>query len=172
MRIIGCDLDASQQTIARISRRAHGDARRRDGPGFDQALPALVVRQNRGHGLDGLVRSADGGAGIPCLVGHPATIRTANAGRQKHDLENPHRRLRCPRPSSGIFGRCSSRYQLVRVRTMVEPQLTTHALKDAPTDELRRLHEATLGSGFAIRFVGGRVGRDLRSRIVWSPRNY
>jgi hypothetical protein len=43
MRIIGCDLDASQQTIARISRRAHGDARRRDGPGFDQALPALVV---------------------------------------------------------------------------------------------------------------------------------
>ena len=91
MRIIGCDLHASQQTIAMLDRET-GEVSERtlkhDGEtvrAFYQALAAPVVVGIEATGSMGWFVQLMEELGITCRVGHPATIRKAETRRQKHD---------------------------------------------------------------------------------------
>jgi transposase len=91
MRMIGCDLHASQQTIAMLDRDtgevvertlSHEGEAVRD---FYAALPAPVVVGIEATGSMGWFRALMTELGVDCRVGHPARIRTAETRRQKHD---------------------------------------------------------------------------------------
>jgi len=91
MRIIGCDLHASQQTIAMLDCES-GDIVERtlkhDGATvreFYAALPAPVVVGIEATGSMGWFLRLMEELAITCHVGHPATIRRAETRRQKHD---------------------------------------------------------------------------------------
>jgi len=91
MRIIGCDLHASQQTIAMLDCES-GDIVERtlkhDGDTvreFYAALPAPVVVGIEASGSMGWFLRLMEELAITCHVGHPATIRRAETRRQKHD---------------------------------------------------------------------------------------
>jgi transposase len=96
MRIIGCDLHASQQTIAVLDRETgeisehtlkhEGETVR----AFYRALPAPVVVGIEATGsMSWFVRLMEE-LGITCRVGHPAMIRKAETRRQKHDRRDAH----------------------------------------------------------------------------------
>jgi transposase len=91
MRIIGCDLHASQQTIAMLDRETGEIVERtlkHDGQTvreFYAALPAPVVVGIEATGSMGWFLSLMAELGITCHVGHPAKIRKAETRRQKHD---------------------------------------------------------------------------------------
>jgi len=91
MRIIGCDLHASQQSIAMLddetgeiverTLRHEADAVR----DFYAALPPPVVVGLEATGSMGWFVALMEELGITYHVGHPAQIRTAETRRQKHD---------------------------------------------------------------------------------------
>jgi transposase len=91
MRIIGCDLHASQQTIAMLddetgeivekTLRHEGDTVRE----FYSALPRPVMVGIEATGSMGWFLALMENLAIPCHVGHPAKIRSAEPRRQKHD---------------------------------------------------------------------------------------
>ncbi len=91
MRIIGCDLHASQQSIAMLDDETgetteatlthEGDTVRN----FYAALPRPVVVGIEATGSMGWFLTLMEELEIPCHVGHPATIRAAEPRRQKHD---------------------------------------------------------------------------------------
>jgi transposase len=91
MRIIGCDLHASQQTIAMLNRETgevlektlkhEADTIRE----FYAALPRPVVVGIEATGSMGWFLSLMEALEISCRVGHPAKIRKAETRRQKHD---------------------------------------------------------------------------------------
>ena len=91
MRIIGCDLHASQQSIAmldpetgetaEVTLKHEGDAVRE----FYAALPRPVIVGIEATGSMGWFLTLMEQTGITCRVGHPATIRAAEPRRQKHD---------------------------------------------------------------------------------------
>jgi len=91
MRIIGCDLHASQQSIAmldqetgetaEITLKHEGDTVR----DFYAALPRPVVVGIEATGSMGWFLMLMEELEITCHVGHPATIRAAEPRRQKHD---------------------------------------------------------------------------------------
>jgi transposase len=91
MRIIGCDLHASQQTIAMLDRETgeiseqtlkhEGETVRT----FYRALPSPVVVGIEATGSMGWFVRLMEELGINCRVGHPAMIRKAETRRQKHD---------------------------------------------------------------------------------------
>jgi len=146
MRIIGCDLHASQQTLAMLNRETgevsehtlshDGDSVR----AFYQALPPPVIVGIEATGSMGwFVRLLDE-LGITCQVGHPATIRKAEIRRQKHDRRDAHLLLkllvedRFPaiwQPSSelrDLRALLLHRHQWVRLRTRVQQALQAIAL--------------------------------------------
>src|SRR5262245_26336706 len=91
MRIIGCDLHASQQTIAMLDRETgevvektlkhEADTVRE----FYAALPRPVVVGIEATGSMGWFLRLMEELAITCRVGHPAKIRKAETRRQKHD---------------------------------------------------------------------------------------
>ena len=91
MRIIGCDLHASQQSIAMLddetgeiverTLKHEADAVR----DFYAALPPPVVVGLEATGSMGWFVALMEELGITYHVGHPAKIRTAETRRQKHD---------------------------------------------------------------------------------------
>lgn len=91
MRIIGCDLHASQQTIAMLDRESGEVVERtlkHDGDTireFYAGLPRPVVVGIEATGSMGWFLRLMAELEITCHVGHPATIRRAETRRQKHD---------------------------------------------------------------------------------------
>src|SRR2546428_3167260 len=91
MRLIGCDLHASQQSIAMLDRDTgeivektlthEGETIRE----FYAALPAPVVVGIEATGSMGWFLRLMEELAIECRVGHPTAIRKAETRRQKHD---------------------------------------------------------------------------------------
>lgn len=91
MRIIGCDLHASQQTIAMLdcesgevverTLRHEGDTVRL----FYASLPRPVIVGIEATGSMGWFLRLMAELEITCRVGHPVAIRRAETRRQKHD---------------------------------------------------------------------------------------
>ena len=91
MRIVGCDLHASRQTIAMLDRdTGHVTERvvKHEGTevrGFYAGLPPPILVGIEATGSMGwFVRLMDD-LGITCQVGDPAKIRAVDTRRQKHD---------------------------------------------------------------------------------------
>jgi transposase len=91
MRIIGCDLHASQQTIAMLDHET-GEITERTLKHAAQTvrecyagLPAPVVVGIEATGSMWWFLRVMEELGITCHVGHPARIRQQETGRQKHD---------------------------------------------------------------------------------------
>jgi transposase len=146
MRIIGCDLHASQQTIAMLDRET-GEVSEHtlthDGEtvrAFYRALPAPVVVGIEATGAMGWFVRLMEELSITCRVGHPATIRTAEARRQKHDRRDAQLLLRLlaedrfpaiwmPTPElRDLRALLLHRHQWVRIRTRVQGALHAIAL--------------------------------------------
>jgi transposase len=124
MRIVGCDLHASQQTIAMLDRdTGHVTERvvKHDGTAvrdFYAGLPPPILVGVEATGSMGwFVRLMDD-LGITCRVGDPARIRAVDTRRQKHDrrdarllltllAESVSPRSGCRQRRCGICGRCS-----------------------------------------------------------------
>ena len=91
MRMIGCDLHASQQTIAMLDCESGEVVERtlkHDGNTireFYAGLPRPVVVGIEATGSMGWFLRLMADLEITCHVGHPATIRRAETRRQKHD---------------------------------------------------------------------------------------
>ena len=91
MRLIGCDLHASQQSIAMLDRDTgvvvektlthEGGAVRE----FYASIPAPVVVGIEATGSMGSFLRLMEELAIECRVGHPTAIRKAETRRQKHD---------------------------------------------------------------------------------------
>jgi transposase len=91
MRLIGCDLHASQQSIAMLDRdtgvvvektlKHEGEAVRE----FYASIPPPVVVGIEATGSMGWFLRVMEDLAIECRVGHPVAIRKAESRRQKHD---------------------------------------------------------------------------------------
>src|ERR1700686_2643308 len=91
MRLIGCDLHASQQSIAMLDRDTgemvektlthEGETVRT----FYASIPPPVVVGIEATGSMGWFLRLMEELAIECRVGHPVAIRKAEARRQKHD---------------------------------------------------------------------------------------
>ena len=91
MRIIGCDLHASQQSVAVLDQETgetfettlkhEGDTVR----DFYAALPRPALVGIEATGSMGWFLTLMEDLGITCRVGHPARIRATEPRRQKHD---------------------------------------------------------------------------------------
>jgi transposase len=91
MRLIGCDLHASQQSIAMLD-RVTGEVIEKTLPHegetvrtFYASVPPPVVVGIEATGSMGWFLRLMEELAIECRVGHPVTIRKAEARRQKHD---------------------------------------------------------------------------------------
>src|SRR5258708_3128299 len=115
MRLIGCDLHASQQSIAMLDRDTgvvvettlvhEGGAVRE----FVGAIPPPVVVGIEATGSMGWFLRLMEELAIECRVGHPTAIRKAETRRQKHDRRDAALLLqllvedRCPAISYAVF---------------------------------------------------------------------
>jgi transposase len=146
MRIIGCDLHASQQSIAMLDQQTgetvditlkhEGDAVRN----FYAALPRPVVVGVEATGSMQWFVTLMEELGITCHVGHPATIRAAEPRRQKHDRRDAallrdllveHRFPSIWQPSTelrDVRALLLHRHEWVRMRTRVRNALQSMAL--------------------------------------------
>jgi transposase len=146
MRIIGCDLHRSQQTIAMLDRdtgEALETTLEHDGDtvrNFYAALQAPVIVGIEATGSMGWFLQLMDELGISCRVGHPAAIRKAETRRQKHDRRDARLLLklltedRFPTiwmPSTelrDLRALLLHRHQWVRMRTRVQNALQAMAL--------------------------------------------
>lgn len=146
MRMIGCDLHASQQTIAMLDCETGEVVERtltHDADtvrAFYAALPPPVVVGIEATGSMGWFLRLMEELGITCQVGHPATIRRAETRRQKHDrrdaallleLLTQHRFPSIWMPSTelcDVRALLLHRHQWVRIRTRVMNALQGIAL--------------------------------------------
>lgn len=146
MRIIGCDLHASQQSIAMLddetgetteaTLKHEGDTVR----DFYTALPRPVIVGIEATGSMGWFLMLLEDLEIPCEVGHPATIRAAEPRRQKHDRRDAvllrdllaeHRFPSIWQPSTelrDLRALLLHRHEWVRMRTRVRNALQSIAL--------------------------------------------
>ena len=146
MKIIGCDLHASQQTLAMLDRETgeivertltHEGAIVRD---FYAALPRPVVVGIEATGSMGWFLRLMEELQLTCRVGHPAAIRKTETRRQKHDRRDASLLLkllvedRFPAiwmPSSeqrDLRALLLHRHQWVRMRTRVQQALQAMAM--------------------------------------------
>jgi transposase len=175
MRIIGCDLHASQQTIAMLDRETgemvertlthEGETVRE----FYGSLPAPVVVGIEATGSMGWFLRLMDELGITCQVGHPTKIRKAETRRQKHDRRDAGLLLtllaenRFPAiwlPSTelrDLRALLLHRHQWVRMRTRVQSALHAIALAQG----VRRGHALWNRDGQTHR-------RDAVTRIGWA----
>jgi len=164
MRIIGCDLHASQQTIAMLDRdtgevvertlKHEGDTVR----AFYAALPAPVVVGIEATGSMGWFVQLMDELGVTCQVGHPSAIRKAETRRQKHDrrdaalilqllTENRFPAIwRPPTELRDLRALLLHRHQWVRLRTRVQNALHAIALGHG----LRRGHTLWSREGLTV----------------------
>jgi transposase len=164
MRIIGCDLHASQQTIAMLDRETgevseqtlthEGETVR----AFYGALPAPVVVGIEATGSMGWFVRLMEDLRITCRVGHPAMVRKAETRRQKHDRRDAHLLLRLLvedrfpaiwMPTTelrDLRALLLHRHQWVRMRTRVQNALHAIALGQG----LRRGHALWSQDGPAV----------------------
>jgi len=146
MRIIGCDLHTSQQSIAILddetgetteaTLKHEGDTVRN----FYAALPRPVMVGIQATRSMGWFLKLMEDLGIPCYVGHPATIRAAEPRRQKHDRRDAvllrdllaeHRFPSIWQPSTelrDLRALLLHRHEWVRMRTRVRNALQSIAL--------------------------------------------
>jgi transposase len=146
MRLIGCDLHASQQSIAMLDRdtgaviektlKHEGEAVRE----FYAAIPPPVVVGIEATGSMGWFLRLMEELAIECRVGHPVAIRKAEARRQKHDRRDAALLLRLLAedrfptiwmPSTelrDLRALLMHRHQWVRMRTRVQNALHAIAL--------------------------------------------
>ena len=146
MRIIGCDLHASQQSIAMLddetgetseaTLKHEGEAVRQ----FYAALPPPAIVGIEATGSMGWFLRLMEELGIQCHVGHPATIRAAEPRRQKHDRRDAvllrdllvaHRFPSIWQPSTelrDLRALLLHRHEWVRMRTRVRNALQSIAL--------------------------------------------
>ena len=144
MRLIGCDLHATQQSIAMLDRDTgaviektlmhEGETVR----AFYASIPPPVVVGIEATGSMGWFLRLMEELAIPCRVGHPAAIRKAETRRQKHDRRDAALLLqllaedRFPAiwmPSAAdrdVRSLLLHRHQWVRMRTRVQTAL--HAI--------------------------------------------
>ena len=91
MRLVGCDLHASQQSIAMLDRDTGAvieKTLKREGEAvgeFYASIPPPVVVGIEATGSMGWFLRLMEELAIECRVGHPVAIRKAEARRQKHD---------------------------------------------------------------------------------------
>src|SRR5437764_7685319 len=164
MRLIGCDLHASQQSIAMLDRDtgeivaktlAHeGNAVRE----FYASIPPPVVVGIEATGSMGWFLRLMEELAIECRVGHPTTIRKAETRRQKHDRRDAALLLRLLAegrfpaiwmPSTeyrDLRSLLLHRHQWVRMRTRVQNAL--HAI--AMAHGVRRGHTLWNREGQAL----------------------
>jgi transposase len=146
MRIIGCDLHASQQSVAMldpetgetvdVTLKHEGETVRH----FYAALPRPVVVGIEATGSMRWFLMLMEELGITCHVGHPATIRAAEPRRQKHDRRDAallrdllaeHRFPSIWQPSTelrDLRALLLHRHEWVRMRTRVRNALQSIAL--------------------------------------------
>ena len=146
MRIIGCDLHASQQTIAMLdcesgevverTLKHEGDTVRT----FYASLPRPVIVGIEATGSMGWFLRLMAELDITCRVGHPAAIRRSETRRQKHDRRDAALLLDLlthdqfpaiwiPTPDIGdLRALLLHRHQWVRIRTRVMNALQGLAL--------------------------------------------
>jgi transposase len=154
VRIIGCDLHRSEQTIAMLDRDTGEVVKqtlRHDGEtvrAFYASLEAPVVVGIEATGSMGWFVQLMEELGITCHVGHPAAIRKAETRRQKHDRRDAALLLklltedRFPTiwmPTTelrDLRALLLHRHQWVRMRTRVQNALQAMALNHG----LRRGH--------------------------------
>jgi transposase len=155
MRLIGCDLHASQQSIAMLDRdtgavfektlRHEGETVRT----FYASIPPPVVVGIEATGTMGWFLRLMEELGIECRVGHPVAIRRAESRRQKHDRRDAALLLqllaqdRFPTiwmPSTelrDLRALLLHRHQWVRMRTRVQNALhaiaLAHGVRRGPT---------------------------------------
>jgi transposase len=155
MKIIGCDLHASQQTIAMLdletgevvekTLKHEGEAVRE----FYASIPVPAVVGIEATGSMGWFLRLMEGLAITCRVGHPTTIRKAETRRQKHDRRDASLLLkllvedRFPAiwiPSTelrDLRALLLHRHQWVRMRTRVQNALQaialSHGVRRGPT---------------------------------------
>ena len=146
MKIVGCDLHRSQQTIAMLDRDTGEEVKKtlkHDGEAvrtFYASLEAPVVVGIEATGSMGWFLQLMEELGITCHVGHPAAIRKAETRRQKHDRRDAGLLLkllaedRFPTiwmPSTelrDLRALLLHRHQWVRMRTRVQNALQAMAL--------------------------------------------
>ena len=172
MRLIGCDLHASQQSIAMLNRdtgvivektlKHEGEAVRE----FYASIPPPVVVGIEAPGSMGWFLRVMEDLAIECRVGHPVAIRKAESRRQKHDRRGAALLLqllaedRFPTiwmPSTelrDLRALLLHRHQWVRMRTRVQNAL--HAIAMA--------HGAATRRGIAR---ARRCSRRCRLRRTW-----
>src|SRR5688572_7754983 len=141
MRLVGCDLHATQQSIAMLDRDTgvviektlthEGGAVR----AFYASIPPPVVVGIEATGSMGWFLRLLEELGIPCRVGHPAAVRKAETRRQKHDRRDAELLLRLLvedrfpaiwMPSTeqrDLRALLLHRHQWVRMRTRVQQAL-------------------------------------------------
>jgi hypothetical protein len=88
MRITGCDLQAGQQTVAMLDTAAGEVVKmtlKHEGHSV-RTLPRPVRVGIEAAGSMPWVVELMEDLGIECLIGHPAEIRAAETGKQKHDI--------------------------------------------------------------------------------------
>jgi len=146
MRILGCDLHRSQQTVAMLDRDTGEEVKKtllHDGDAvrdFYASLAAPVVVGIEATGSMGWFLQLMETLGITCQVGHPAAIRKAETRRQKHDRRDADLLLRLLvegrfptiwMPSTDVRDLRAlllHRHQWVRMRTRVQNALQAIAL--------------------------------------------
>jgi len=146
MRIIGCDLHRSQQTVAMLDHDTGEEVRKtlpHDGDAvrdFYASLATPVVVGIEATGSMGWFLQLMETLGITCQVGHPAAIRKAETRRQKQDRRDANLLLwllvegRFPAiwmPSTDVRDLRAlllHRHQWVRMRTRVQNALQAIAL--------------------------------------------
>src|SRR5713226_5355563 len=166
MRLIGCDLHASQQSIAMLDRDTgvvvektlthEGGAVRE----FYASIPPPVVVGIEATGSMGWFLRLMEELAIECRVGHPVAIRKAEARRQKHDRRDAALLLRLLAedrfptiwmPSTelrDLRALLLHRHQWVRMRTRVQNAL--HAIALALAHGVRRGHTLWNREGQAL----------------------
>src|SRR3989454_8529273 len=164
MRLIGCDLHASQQSIAMLDRdtgaviektlRHEGETVRT----FYGSIPAPVVVGIEATGSMGWFLRLMEELAIECRVGHPVAIRKAEARRQKHDrrdaalllqllAENRFPTIWMPSTERrDLRALLLHRHQWVRMRTRVQNALYAIALAHG----VRRRHTLWNRDGQAL----------------------
>ncbi len=146
MRIIGCDLHSRQQTFAMLDTATgevvkktlkHQDHNVRE---FYSTLPGPVRVGIEATGSMQWFVNLMEELGIECLVGHPAEIRAAEPGKQKHDrrdadlvltllVENRFPAIWLPtKELLDLRALLRHRHQWVRVRTRIQNALQAIAL--------------------------------------------
>jgi transposase len=132
MRLVGCDLHATQQSIAMLDRDtgeivektlSHEGGAVRE---FYASIPRPVMVGIEATGSMGWFLRLMEELEIPCRVGHPAAVRKAETRRQKHD-----------RRDADDGPQDSERVRAIQYRERGRPSRGCHASRRRDRDNFR-----------------------------------